>query len=101
MPEKGGKPNDDGYGKGGIAEVRGGGGGGCVEKSAILDPKSKKEYGLVQMDGANIILALSEVCTRESLEVFSVSASACMYGRVRVNFSFLASVFGFRRGRYL
>ncbi|TTH08272.1 hypothetical protein Baya_15281 [Bagarius yarrelli] len=73
MPEKGGKPNDDGYGKDGITEGRGGGGGGCVEKSAILDPKSKKEYGLVQMDGANMILALSEVCTRDALSLFASS----------------------------
>lgn len=42
-PEKGGKPSDDGYGKDGIAGGRGGGGGGGGEKSAILDPKSRKE----------------------------------------------------------
>lgn len=101
-PEKGGKPSGDGYGNDGIAGGRGGGGGGGGEKSAILDPKSKKEYGLAQSDGANRILALSEVRNKESAEGFSVSASACMpYGRASANFSFLARVFGFRLGRYL
>lgn len=101
-PEKGGKPSDDGYGNDGIAGGRGGGGGGGGEKSVILDPKSKKEYGLAQMDGANRILALSEVRIRESAVGFSVSASVCTpYGRAKANFSFLASVFGFRLGRYL
>lgn len=42
-PENGGKPSDDGYGNDGMAGGRGGGGGGGGEKSAILDPKSKKE----------------------------------------------------------
>lgn len=101
-PGNGGKPNDDGYGKVGIAGGRGGGGGGGGENSAILDPKSRKEYGLAQMDGANRILALSEARTRDSAEGFSASASACTpYGRARANFSFLARVFGFLRGRYL
>lgn len=101
-PEKGGKPRGDGYGKDGIAGGRGGGGGGGGEKSDILDPKSKNEYGFAQIDGANRILALSEVRTRESVVGFRVSASPCTpYGRAKANFSFLARVFGFRLGRYL